>query len=733
MPRKWVCNQVFNCQDKSDEDESKYNCTEIQAKRSNNLTDAQGICNWPFIQCPGEEFCARPCSVQKDCNSEVENVEQLESGCEKTKCEFSLKATPNKQEFTSPNYPNKYEAESECTWTIKARKGMRIQLTILDLETQGFPGDCQDYFQVFDGSDLNSGKPMRVDGHGRICGYEVPTCAVLKSKKSVVTVRFHTNALLNEKGFKISYVAVPLRNNRRDAGHVEDFDESNRNAAESLDGQRLGNSRSRRSSGDDYDYGSDGDYSSGPDAGRDFSKDYSGSDYNDRSTDYVDYGNEESDYGTGEEDYDYAEDYRSESSYDYNDYYHSMSVEEYTEKEANLDIAEQFYSVQANDYFGLYKASELPDYSDFRLAAFFKQEVISHNGYQKHDFIVQCTYDGKKCDSNFFKTFQDPFYGNCFSFNSVRGQNTSKPWFIRSSSKTGQEFGLKLTLFLDISEYIGLLAPTAAVRAMIHDSRMRPQVRAQSFAVGVGEATYISLRMNEVARKGEKFSNCTDDWPSWLNLSSNFKSQWNNYDKDNCVYFCSQIEMADTCGCTDGYEFEFSIDPKINQASKQNCDLRNQTQSKCRQDVYAGFRNNSLTCDCPKECVTRGFNQRQSAAPWPTEAYAPYFASKMLQYNSERVLKYMREVLSENEVTAKNLKNNFSENFSRLEIFYEALNFEKISESEAYDEVALLSDFGGNLGLWLGWSVLIVFELIQFVFECICIIVRGIGCHNRSE
>ena len=744
IPFRWVCNGISNCEDSSDEDPFFYNCTEIEQRRLNNITDEQGICAWPYIQCPGEAYCALPCDVQNECHWSEPNGNVFDTvdpiNCLIDKCETIYHAKESPRVFSSKNYPGNYEADMDCTWTIKAPRGSELILTILDLQVEGVMGMCKDYIEIFDGSDMKTARHLRVGWFKHICGDGLPSIVDFFPRSQVVVIRFRSDSLLNERGFQMSYVASPrfpspgdmkildinetleLRNETLELRNetLQLYNETLQLRNETLELRNetlelrnetvelrketweLGNEsvRAKRSE-QSFDY-VNGDY----------------------------YEMEPPEPNvpllTTEEpwpDFDYND---WDFNYNYNYY---VSLEAYETFVKQFDPHVQFYTVKPHDFYSLLKASELSDFSDFRLAVLFSKDLILYNGHQKQDFIVQCTYDGRKCDANFFKTFQEPFYGNCFSFNSIRDQNTSNPWFIRSSSKTGQEFGLKLTLFLDTDEYMGLLAPTAAVRAVIHDARTRPLVRSQSFAVGAGEATYISLRMNVIERQGGKYSNCADKWPNFLKLNSEFAKKWPQYDEDTCLYFCVINTMATRCNCTDSYEHGFSEDEHINLVSEWHCDLRYESDSRCRRSVYDDFRDNLLKCDCPHECETIDFAQRQSSGPWPTKAYAPYFASRMLESKSKRVIKYMKKMLAENVVDEETLQRHFRNNFARLEVFYEALNFQKISESSSYDVTALLSDFGGNLGLWLGWSVLILFEILQFLYECLEIIIKAaISC-----
>ncbi|CAJ0572723.1 unnamed protein product, partial [Mesorhabditis spiculigera] len=66
-------------------------------------------------------------------------------------------------------------------------------------------------------------------------------------------------------------------------------------------------------------------------------------------------------------------------------------------------------------------------------------------------------------------------------------------------------------------------------------------------------------------------------------------------------------------------------------------------------------------------------------------------------------------------------------NAAMIEIFYEQLNYEFLQETEAYGMVNLIADFGGHLGLWMGFSVITVIEFIVLVGEL------GMTCFRKKE
>ncbi|XP_020604435.1 acid-sensing ion channel 1A-like [Orbicella faveolata] len=54
-------------------------------------------------------------------------------------------------------------------------------------------------------------------------------------------------------------------------------------------------------------------------------------------------------------------------------------------------------------------------------------------------------------------------------------------------------------------------------------------------------------------------------------------------------------------------------------------------------------------------------------------------------------------------------------NVLKLQVFFEELDVEFISEQRSYELVAFVSDIGGQLGLWIGFSVLTIAEFFELI------------------
>ena len=104
----------------------------------------------------------------------------------------------------SPNYPQQYENDLDCRWTIKAPVEKIIALTISEFRTDD-GGD--NLFNPFFGANLKIYDGTNIHGAivGTLTGYDsIP----LSSTGNSLYLKFSTNSDYTEKGFKIKADAV---------------------------------------------------------------------------------------------------------------------------------------------------------------------------------------------------------------------------------------------------------------------------------------------------------------------------------------------------------------------------------------------------------------------------------------------------------------------------------------------------------------------------------------------
>ncbi|XP_046553794.1 deleted in malignant brain tumors 1 protein-like [Haliotis rubra] len=110
-------------------------------------------------------------------------------------CGGQLSAVSYDQYMTSPGYPQNYQNNMDCIWTLTTDMS-DIKIDVLDSDIESASSCDYDYVEVYDGSSTNS------DVIGKFCGTQEPTYV---SSGTTVTIKFHSDNSNTEKGFRLSY------------------------------------------------------------------------------------------------------------------------------------------------------------------------------------------------------------------------------------------------------------------------------------------------------------------------------------------------------------------------------------------------------------------------------------------------------------------------------------------------------------------------------------------------
>ncbi|KAE9416027.1 hypothetical protein Angca_008566, partial [Angiostrongylus cantonensis] len=232
---------------------------------------------------------------------------------------------------------------------------------------------------------------------------------------------------------------------------------------------------------------------------------------------------------------------------------------------------------------------------------------------------------------------------------------------VLASSRAGPSYGLRLMVFVNTSDYLPTTEATG-VRITIHGQKQCPfpDTFGHSAPTGAVSAFGISL-------VSERFN------------------------RDGCYRNCYQKRIINRCGCAD---------PRFPTPSSrtQICDIRNEYTRSCL-SLESAKMTKRKSCRCMHPCKQDVYTTTYSAAKWPSE--------------SNRI-----------ECDSKDCNSYYSEHAAMLEIYYEQMSYEILRESESYSIVNLVSDVGGQMGLWLGASVLTAIEIVIFLINILAITIR---------
>ena len=255
---------------------------------------------------------------------------------------------------------------------------------------------------------------------------------------------------------------------------------------------------------------------------------------------------------------------------------------------------------------------------------------------------------------------------------------------------------LSVTLFTGRSTDFEQITPNSGVRVFVNNQYTLSS-QAESVDVTTGTETNIAVKKRIIEIKDYPYSDCVtknnekidgnvfDDKYFLIFKRSNLK-----YRSSDCLTYCYQKEIYRKCGCIDFYG-------TFNNIENLTLDYCVSSNPECLSNIKASGIDLCIG-KCPRECDYIKFDLTTSFSNYPSKS----------EYNN-----------IVNNTPLNNGSFTYINNFVKVNVFYADTQYELITESPAISAVNLLSDLGGTLGLFLGFSMLSFIEVIEFFINCI--------------
>ncbi|GMT01982.1 hypothetical protein PENTCL1PPCAC_24156, partial [Pristionchus entomophagus] len=312
--------------------------------------------------------------------------------------------------------------------------------------------------------------------------------------------------------------------------------------------------------------------------------------------------------------------------------------------------------------------------------------------YSKKEFITKCSFNGRECSiEKDFSIHSDPVYGNCFTFNYDKAENMT-------SERAGPQYGLRFQVFVNVSDYLPT-TEAAGVRLTVHSPDEQPFPDTLGFSAPTGFVSSFGIRLKHMTRLPAPYGECTPD-----GKDAHFIYTSKNYSTEACQRSCLQRFLIHRCECGDPrYPPHHSPNCPVDDPEKRDC-LNKAIKNAMRE------MDKTIDCNCPQPCRQLVYSVSYSASRWPTLSSMSGSADCPNGLTPHLCLEYFRE------------------QGAMIEVFFEQLNYESLVETEAYGIPNLLSDFGGQLGLWMGVSVITISEVAILILD----IVMSILCCGKE-
>ncbi|XP_032807398.1 acid-sensing ion channel 1-like isoform X3 [Petromyzon marinus] len=325
----------------------------------------------------------------------------------------------------------------------------------------------------------------------------------------------------------------------------------------------------------------------------------------------------------------------------------------------------------------LAQLKERADFRTYKPRPFSMREFHERTGHELREMLLSCKYRGESCFQEDFQTVYTR-YGKCYTFNSGKG---GRP--LLTTVKGGMGNGLEIMLDIQQEEYLPVWGENdetsfeAGIKVQIHSQDEPPLIDQLGFGVSPGFQTFVSCQEQRLIYLPPPWGDCKS-----TPISSDF---FETYSITACRIDCETRYLVENCNCRMVHmpgDAPYCTPEQYTECARPVL------------DVLVKRDNDFCLCETP--CNMTRYGKELSMVKIPSKASAKYLAKK---YNKTEAY--------------------IAENVLVLDIFFEALNYETIEQKKAYEVAGLLGDIGGQMGLFIGASILTILEIFDYVYELI--------------
>ncbi len=334
-----------------------------------------------------------------------------------------------------------------------------------------------------------------------------------------------------------------------------------------------------------------------------------------------------------------------------------------------------------------------------------EKQAFSHTLNQT---LLSCMFNFQPCTANDFKWEWDRMYGNCFSFNSGLNATGETSVPLKESYQSGNTFGLTISFYTNFYEKLmfynsiyngyGLVVRIENVSHVIDYAN-------DGIFIPSGLHTYLALNREFKTSLPKPYSECD-------NLNSNdfntdlykliLYSKY-EYTQQFCLQQCLQELMINTCNCSNTALASIRNVSGCASMSQINCILK-----KAFYGIY--LKNNYVVRVCLPQCPLECNSTKITYTPSSFQLI-PYTYMNLLREKSLLRSDFLNRSLDDDSVILKSV--------AKLSIFYDSLSYTISIESPQMDIVSLVSQIGGNLGLFMGVCLFSLGEMVITLIELI--------------
>ncbi|PIC51414.1 hypothetical protein B9Z55_001937 [Caenorhabditis nigoni] len=319
---------------------------------------------------------------------------------------------------------------------------------------------------------------------------------------------------------------------------------------------------------------------------------------------------------------------------------------------------------------------------------FSPENFFMDAGFACKDVLKLCTFQGELFDCCSLATPVLTPLGKCYTLDLSK----SPKLYMHKQTEPGIQAGLGITLdahleeqFDGVNDSMDALFTNSFVdgfRYFVHPPNTVPHLASDEFTVSPNSVAYSAISGDRfVLLPSHQWGNCTEEYPN--DIESELP-----YTSGNCLALCKAKHFLDKCGCT----------PALYNIGRKSKECTPYETFTCIDTKFSDHNNGKLeyippTCkDCAQQCNSLVFRAYNSYGSQFSSGAFNWLRSK----NSNWTVGHMKA------------------NFQMINIFYRDMSYTEYNQVQDASITQLLSDIGGNMGMFLGMSVITITEICLY-------------------
>ncbi|GFR16376.1 degenerin unc-8 [Trichonephila clavata] len=253
--------------------------------------------------------------------------------------------------------------------------------------------------------------------------------------------------------------------------------------------------------------------------------------------------------------------------------------------------------------------------------------------------------------------------------------------------------GLQLLLRVSDLNDLELLRREIGARIVIHDSHMLPFVDEYGVNVRPKDMTAVELSLSETQRLGKPWGNCEEEGKTMYNGDP--------YSILGCEKYCGYKHMTERCNCTMRHFLRGSVLNRL-KAPYPFCNITDDNMKECVSEVTENIEGKT-ECNCKPPCRETVYSYTVTSSELNENYYKTVKAIRTLTLDAEGKKKYM------NYSDAKLMVG--------VKVYYNTFQVSKYNEVASYSWETLVANIGGNLGFFMGLTLVTFLEITEFIWD----------------